>query len=77
MNNEVLMGSWSQERVRSLFWTEFMYVPRYLTKGEWQDAVEIWETMGTEKGSGYTCVKAVAQYLGLDLEDLNTYRKGF
>ena len=70
MNNEILMGGWSQDRVRALFWVEFMYRPRWLTEQEWLDAIKIWDTYGTEKGSGYTCVKAVAQYLNINLEDL-------
>ena len=70
------MGGWTQARTRNLFITEFMYTPRLLNQSEWEEAIEIWETMGTEKGSGYTCVKAVAQILGLDLEDLPS-KRGF
>jgi hypothetical protein len=70
------MGGWTQARVRNLFITEFMYTPRLLNQGEWEEAVELWDTMGTEKGSGYTCVKAVAQILDLDLEDLPR-KRGF
>lgn len=77
MNNEVLMGGWSQERVRGLFWVEFMYTPRWLTPNEWQDAIEIWDTMVHGKGSGYACVQAVAQFLDINLEELPNSKKGW
>ncbi len=75
--NERLMGNWTQERVRSLFWMEFMYTPRWLSQDEWEDCIRIWDTFTEGKGSGYACVMAVAQFLGLDWEELPNHRRGW